>query len=185
MVRPPKPPPLPLPGYFEQKAKAIAATSPSTSLTSFSPPAVMAAPFSYTDTIDDVTPFIPITLDLAQHNYYHWRHLFEVHLGRCNLRDHVATNAVSRPDEPRWVTDDLAIIQWIYTCVSTEIFNLVFREAATTAALWPSLHQLFQDNADARINNLHSEIRNTPQGLTAQRLLPAHPDDGGRAPETW
>ena len=165
MAPPPTPPPLPPSGYFDQKAKAAAATAnSSTSLTSFSPPAIMAAPLSYTDTIADVTPFIPITLDLAQHNYYHWRHLFEVHLGRCNLRDHVAADAAPRPNDPRWVTDDLAIIQWIYTRVSTEIFNLVFREAATAAALWASLRQLFQDNADARINNLHSAIRNTSQG---------------------
>ncbi|KAK1601738.1 hypothetical protein QYE76_016472 [Lolium multiflorum] len=127
-------------------------------------PLLPSPPLSYTDTIADVTPFIPITLDLAQHNYYHWRHLFEVHLGRCNLRHHIAADAAPRPDDARWITDDLAIIQWIYTRVSTEIFNLVFREAATAAALWASLRQLFQDNADARINNLHSAIRNTPQG---------------------
>ncbi|KAK1629584.1 hypothetical protein QYE76_003899 [Lolium multiflorum] len=150
MAPPPKPPPPP--GYFDQPAKAAAAAEASASST---PPT--ATPLSYTDTIADVTPFIPITLDLAQHNYYHWRHLFEVHLGRCNLRHHVAADA-------RWITDDLAIIQWIYTRVSTEIFNLVFREAATAAALWASLRQLFQDNADARINNLHSAIRNTLQG---------------------
>ncbi|KAK1647234.1 hypothetical protein QYE76_065039 [Lolium multiflorum] len=156
MAPPPKPPP---PGYFDQPAKAAAAAEASASST---PPT--ATPLSYTDTIADVTPFIPITLDLAQHNYYHWRHLFEVHLGRCNLRHHVAADAAPRPDDARWITDDLAIIQWIYTRVSTEIFNLVFREAATAAALWASLRQLFQDNADARINNLHSAIRNTPQG---------------------
>jgi hypothetical protein len=157
MAPPPKPPPPP--GYFDQQAKAAAAAKASASST---PPT--ATPLSYADTIADVTPFIPITLDLAQHNYYHWRHLFEVHLGRCNLRHHIAADAAPRPDDARWTTDDLAIIQWIYTRVSTEIFNLVFREAATAAALWASLRQLFQDNADARINNLHSAIRNTPQG---------------------
>ena len=169
-MSPPIPPPPPPPGYFERRAAidasklaaALAHSSPSTSnqtLVVSSPPILQ-----YADTIQDVTPFIPVTLDLAQHNYYHWRHLFEVHLGRCNLRDHVAANATPRPNDPRWVTDDLAIIQWIYTRVSTEIFNLVFREAATAAALWASLRQLFQDNADGRINNLHSAIRNTPQG---------------------
>jgi hypothetical protein len=127
----------------------------------------MATPLSFTYTIADVTPFIPITLDLAQHNYYHWRHLFEVHLGRCGLHDHIADNSVPRPADPRWVTDDLAIIQWIYTRVSTEIFNLVFREAATAAALWAALRQLFQDNVDGRVNNLNAEIRNTVQGASS------------------
>jgi hypothetical protein len=27
--------------------------------------------------------------------------------------------------DPCWVKDDLAIIQWIYTCISTKVFNLV------------------------------------------------------------
>jgi hypothetical protein len=133
MVPPQKPPPPP-PGYFEQRAAAKAAAaiaSPS--------PAGMAPTLNYTHTIADVTPFIPINLDLAQHNYYHWRHLFEAHLRRCNLRYHVGANATPRPNNPRWVADDLSIIQWIYTRVSTEIFNLVFFEAATVAALWASL----------------------------------------------
>ena len=48
--------------------------------------------------------------------------------------------------------------------VSTEIFNLVFREAATAAGLWVALQQLFQDNIDARTNLIHTELRNTVQG---------------------
>ena len=163
MAPPPKPPP---PGFFERRAALVAAkakaiaTPPSTSLVLAPPP----SNFSYTDTIADVTPFIPITLDLAAHNYYHWCHLFEVHLGRCNLRGHVDDTTPPRPDDPQWVKDDLAIIQWIYTRVSTEIFNLVFRSAATASALWTALRQLFQDNVDGRVTSLNNELRNTVQG---------------------
>ena len=53
------------------------------------PSATLLAPTSIIDTITDVSPFIPIVLDLAAHNYYHWRHLFLVHLGRCGLRSHI------------------------------------------------------------------------------------------------
>jgi hypothetical protein len=49
----------------------------------------LLAPTSIRDTITDVSLFIPIVLDLAAHNNYHWRHLFVVHLGRCGLRDHI------------------------------------------------------------------------------------------------
>jgi hypothetical protein len=62
------------------------------------------------------------------------------------------------------VKDDRAIIQWIYQRVSTEIFNLVFRDASSAAALWAALRHLFQDNVDARVNTLHTELRNTVQG---------------------
>jgi hypothetical protein len=65
---------------------------------------------SFADTITDISPFIPITLDLSADNYYHWRHLFEVHLGRCNLLAHVPVDCVPRLDDPQWAKDDLAII---------------------------------------------------------------------------
>jgi hypothetical protein len=80
----PPTPPLPLPpGYFEWRAKlaaskltVVAQTSSTQTLVSSTPPTIQ-----YADTIFDVSPFIPVTLDLPKHNYYHWRHLFEVHLG--------------------------------------------------------------------------------------------------------
>ena len=152
-MSPPTPPPLP-PGYFERRAAlaasklaaAVAQYSSSSStqtLVPSTPPTIQ-----YADTISDVSPFIPVTLDLPKHNYYHWRHLFEVHLGRCNLLGHVDANSVPQPSDPRWVKDDLAIIQWIYQRVSTEIFNLVFRDASNAATLWAALRQLFQDNVE-------------------------------------
>jgi hypothetical protein len=70
----------------------------------------MAKSISFTDTISDVTPFIPITLDLAAHNYYHWCHLFEIRLVRCNLCGHVAVDSVPRHNDPQWAKEDLAII---------------------------------------------------------------------------
>ena len=162
-------PPRPPRGYFEWRAAMAAAPPPTqtASSTSLTLAPTIHTTISFADTISDVTPLIPITLDLAAHNYYHWCHLFDIHLGRCNLRAHVAADSVPRLDDPRWVKDDLSIIQWIYTRVSTEIFNLVFREASTAAALWAALRRLFQDNADARINTLNTEIRNTVQGASS------------------
>ncbi|KAM0869385.1 hypothetical protein ACQ4PT_040715 [Festuca glaucescens] len=167
---PPPPPPCPL--FSMEEARAAGApfsstlsSTPNTSVVNshLSP---QLAPMSFADTVSDVSPFIPITLDLPSHNYYHWRHLFEVHLGCCNLLDHVATDCVPRPVDPRWAKDDLAIIQWIYTRVSTEIFNVVFHDNSSAAALWTALRQLFQDNVDDHVNNLHTEIRTTVQGAS-------------------
>ena len=168
MAVPTPPPPLPR-GYFEWRAAMAAATpaAQTASSTSLTLAPTIPTTISLADTISDVTSLIPITLDLAAHNYYHWCHLFDIHLGRCNLRAHIAADSVPRLDDPRWVKDDLSIIQWIYSRVSTEIFNLVFREASTAAALWAALRRLFQDNADARINTLNTEIRNTVQGASS------------------
>jgi hypothetical protein len=166
MAPPPKPPP---PGYFEWRA-AVTATKTTNTTTQATTSLVLApssSTLSYTDTIGDVSPFIPITLGLAAHNYYHWCHMFEVHLGRCHLCGHVAADSVPCPNDPQWVKDDLAIIQWIYTRISTEIFNLVFRNAATTSDLWSTLWQLLQDNVDACVTGLHNELRNTAQGDTS------------------
>ena len=49
------------------------------------------------------------------------------------------------------------------------------REGASAADLWTTLRQLFQDNVDARTNNLHTELRNmvqgdAPVGVYCQRL---------------
>lgn len=52
----------------------------------------------------------------------------------------------------------------LHARLSTEIFNLVFREATTAVGLWAALRQLFQDSVDARTNLLHTELRNTVQG---------------------
>lgn len=72
---------------------------------------VLPSPLSFSDTITDITPFIFIVLDLNSHNYYHWRHLFEIHLGRCSLLHHIFGDAPPAPSDPRWVKDDLTIIQ--------------------------------------------------------------------------
>ncbi|XP_020193439.1 uncharacterized protein [Aegilops tauschii subsp. strangulata] len=66
--------------------------------------------------------------------------------------------------DPRGIKDDLSVIQWIYTRISTELFNLVSNNDATVAELWASLQQLFQDNSDACVNALHIELRTSIQG---------------------
>ena len=101
----------PLPGYFYRRAAFLAkddvvSSSSTPPLAPLLPPAI-----SFTDTIADVRPYIPITLDLNSHNYYHWHHLFDIHLGRCNLCSHVGVGSVPQPHNPQWVKDDLAIIQ--------------------------------------------------------------------------
>jgi hypothetical protein len=172
-MSPHTPPPSPPPGYFEWRAKLAAVavqTSSTQTLVSSTSPTIQ-----YADTICDVRPFILVTLDLPRHNYYHWRHLFDVDLGRCNLLEHIAFDSVARPSDPRWVKDDLTINQWIYQWVSTKIFNLVFCDASSAAALWAALPQLFQDNVDDRINTLHTELynivqSNSPVGTYCQRL---------------
>lgn len=171
-MAPPTPPPPPPPGYFERRAALIAkaANAAAASLSALTiapqnyPAPILAAPISLADTISDVSPYIPIVLDLAAHNYYHWRHLFDLHFCRCNLRSHVTANCLPRPDDPQWLKDNLAIVQWFYTRITTEIFNMLDHDGATAANIWHSLRQLFQSNTDARKNALHTELRNMVQG---------------------
>ena len=99
----PRPPPLPPRGYFEWRAAMAAAPPPTqtASSTSLTLAPTIPTTISLADTISDVTSLIPITLDLAAHNYYHWCHLFDIHLGRYNLRAHIAADSVPRLDDPR------------------------------------------------------------------------------------
>lgn len=166
MAGPPAPPPLPTRSPFSLAEFRAAGTSPPSTTSSTTTLAIppQISTISLADTIADVSSFIPISLDLGAHNYYHWRHLFSIHLGRCGLRHHIDGSYPPQPTDPRWVKDDLAIIQWIYTRISTELFNLVSNDDATAADLWASLQQLFQDNSDARINALNTELRTITQG---------------------
>ncbi|XP_044349927.1 uncharacterized protein [Triticum aestivum] len=139
------------------------------------PSATLLAPTSIIDTITDVSPFIPIVLDLAAHNYYHWRHLFLVHLGRCGLRSHIDGDNLAASSDPVWIKDDFAILQWIYTRISTELFGLLPKDGATAFVIWRELQRLFQDNRDARINHLETAMRtlkqrDEPVGTYCQRL---------------
>jgi hypothetical protein len=53
----------------------------------------------------------------------------------------VTSNLAStpRPADPGWVKDDLTVIQWIYTRISIELFNLVSTDDATASQLWAAL----------------------------------------------
>ena len=167
-MAPPTPPPSPThPLWTPAEARAAGADLSSSSTSTLhqipqqnpQPPQLTLA-----DTIADVSPFVPIVLDLSKHNFYHWRHLFHVHLGRYGLHDHINLASTPWPADPRWVKDDLTVIQWIYTRISTELFNLVSIDDATAAQLWAALQQLFQDNSDSRINALHIELRTSTPG---------------------
>ncbi|XP_020159802.1 uncharacterized protein [Aegilops tauschii subsp. strangulata] len=146
----------------------ISDTQPSSAL-------VLPSPLSFSDTITDITPFIPIVLDLNSHNYYHWRHLFEIHLGRCSLMHHISGDVPPAPSDPHWVKDDLAIIQWLYTRISTELFNLVVTDGASARDIWAELRRLFQYNRDARVSALNTELctitlGDCPVGVFCQRI---------------
>jgi succinylglutamate desuccinylase len=56
------------------------------------------------------------------------------------------------------------VIQWIYTRISTEFFNLVSNDDATATELSAALQQLFQDNSNACVNALHIELHTSTQG---------------------
>ncbi|XP_020189645.1 uncharacterized protein [Aegilops tauschii subsp. strangulata] len=140
------------------------------------PPATVLPPsLTFSDTITDIIPFIPIVLDLNSHNYYHWRHLFEIHLGHCSLLHHISGDNPPAPHDPRWIKDDLAIIQWLYTRILTELFNLVVMDGASARDIWAELRRLFQDNRDARVSALNTELRtitqgDRPMGVFCQRI---------------
>ncbi|KAK1609605.1 hypothetical protein QYE76_033278 [Lolium multiflorum] len=139
------PPPKPPPGYFEWGA-SVTATNTTNATTQASTSLVLApssSTLSYNDTIAND------------------------HLGRSHLCGHVAADSVPRPNDPQWVKDDLAIIQWIYTRVSTEIFNLVFRNTTTASALCDtSMSTYFQ-----RLNTIADELRELGDPVAARQLI--------------
>ncbi|KAK1684414.1 hypothetical protein QYE76_045262 [Lolium multiflorum] len=124
----------------------------------------LLAPTSISDTITDVSPFIPLVLNLTAHNYYHCRHLFIVHLGRCGLRAHIDFSEPAAAHDPIWVKEDFAILQWIYTRISTELFSLLPKDAMATRD--EPIGHYYQ-----RLKVLADELRELGVPVTDQTLI--------------
>lgn len=109
------------------------------------------APSTLALQVGNIKSFIPIVLDLQVPNYSQWCHLFLVHLGRYSLRRHVDGSEPAH-DDPAWVQEDFIVLQWLYTTISAELFQMVMQPNSTAYGTWRSLEGLFV------ITNLHERF---------------------------
>lgn len=121
--------------------------------------------------ITNVKTLIPISLDLESGQYHSWAALFKVQARIHEVLDHIipptdakekATYAKAKSDDlPFWKRLDAAVLQWIYSTVSSDILTSILIDDDSAEHAWQSVADLFHDNKNSRAMYLHKEFTNT------------------------
>jgi hypothetical protein len=79
---------------------------------------------------------IPVILDYATANYSQWRCCFDTVLGKFGLQDHVRHPTPVAQRDAEWRQIDSCLVNWIYTTIATNVFDLVHKPHITAFSLW-------------------------------------------------
>ena len=64
-------------------------------------------------------------------------------------------------EQELWDTLDAAVVQWIYSTISTDLLNTIIEADFSVMTLWTRLRDLFQHNENSRAVALEHEFNNT------------------------
>ncbi|WVZ70247.1 hypothetical protein U9M48_018927 [Paspalum notatum var. saurae] len=106
---------------------------------------------------------VPVVLDLATPNFSKWRRLLLLVLGKYALADHVLCDAAF-PAVPHWVRMDLHVLSWLYSSISSDLFEIVTTDTPSARATWLALEHQFLGNRETRIVLVDTEFRTLCQG---------------------
>jgi hypothetical protein len=67
-------------------------------------------------------------------------------------------------DDPEWLQLDACIVSWLYSTVSKDIWNDVFRPTNTAYAAWSAITGQFLDNSLQRAVYVQQEFHSLFQG---------------------
>jgi len=119
-------------------------------------------------TITNVKSLIPITLDAGNVMYHNWATLFTVLVRVHDLHHHiislmeaneVASYAASKVGDPAlWKRLNVAVLQWIYGTISTNLLHAILLKDDTTQGAWACLESMFHDNKLSRATHLEEEL---------------------------
>ena len=107
---------------------------------------------------------IPVVLDYATANYSQWRCCFDSVLGKFGLEDHVRSPTPIAQRNAEWRQIDSCLVNWIYTTIATNVFDLVHKPHITAFSLWTDVEGHFRDNELERAVLLEAEFRSVQQG---------------------
>jgi hypothetical protein len=112
----------------------------------------------------NIKSLVPYTLDLQSHNYTKWRTLFEMVLGRFNLRAHVHSNTIS-PNDLEWSKENHLVSNWFYSTISENMMDMCLHLCSPTACqIWVHIGNLFTSNKASRVAQLECELHNLVHG---------------------
>ncbi|XP_057532887.1 uncharacterized protein LOC130810775 [Amaranthus tricolor] len=118
--------------------------------------------------VSNIKTHVPITLEMENIQYANWAELFKVHCRSHRVLHHIikpknpdGTDKEPDDDHDMWDTLDAAVVQWIYSTISTDLLNTVIEADVSAMTLWNRLRDLFQDNENSRAVALDHEFNNT------------------------
>lgn len=112
----------------------------------------------------NIRAHVPVTLDVDEANYGHWRCFFDEVLGKFGLAQHVRSPPPLDERDAEWHMDDHCIVGWIYTTISKSVFDIVHTPKRSAFSLWSDVENLFRDNELQRAVYLEAEFRSLRQG---------------------
>jgi hypothetical protein len=89
---------------------------------------------------------VPILLDLLESNYSQWRCLFDSVLGKFGLIGHVRSPPPILDRDAEWQQIDCCVTNWIYTTVTKNVFDLIYKPNTSAFTIWSDVEGLFRDN---------------------------------------
>jgi hypothetical protein len=95
-------------------------------------------------TVNNITNFIKITLDIEKSQYTTWSELFTIHAQAYDVLDHIIPSIVStsssRPpketDPALWKRLDAIVLQCIYGTISTDLLHTIIERNSTAQSAW-------------------------------------------------
>jgi hypothetical protein len=107
---------------------------------------------------------ILVVLDYNTANYSQWRCCFDSVLGKFGLEAHVRSPTPTTQRNAKWRQIDSCLVNWIYTTIPTNVFDLVHKPHITTFSLWSDIEGHFRDNELERAVLLEAEFHSIHQG---------------------
>ncbi|XP_020242629.1 uncharacterized protein LOC109820848 [Asparagus officinalis] len=118
--------------------------------------------------VSNIKSLIPITLEMENVQYATWAELFKIHCRSHRVIDHIippekGKEKVPTTDDEKdlWLTLDAAVLQWIYSTISSDLLHTIMETDSTAMEAWNQLRDIFQDNKNSRAVSLEQEFSTT------------------------
>jgi hypothetical protein len=114
----------------------------------------------------NITAHVLVVLDMDASNFRQWRTFFELTFKKFGLVNHIdgSFDAILMQDEVEWLQIDSCIASWLYTTVSKDIMDAVYRPQQSTFSVWSGILGLFLDNSLQRAVLAQQEFHSLYQG---------------------